>query len=502
MSDSGRIVTDGGGRTLAIRSPLDSASAWTVAVWFGTAVYAVVLSTEAIVDHSEFRTGFDTAIYDQLLWLLAHGHDPFSTVLSRPMLADHFQPGVVLLTPLYWLGLGVPGLLAAQSIGLALTAPALYALARTFGATPALASIPALFWLACPWLASINLFEFRPSAFAPLLLVLSVLAAVQGRVVMLVVTTVLALSLKEDVSLTYLVLGLLLVYRGKWRLGAGLALGSALWFVGASWIMGSLGGYDVFGRRFAGERGDSVGDAVVWSIQHPLETLSDIASHSLLGLVAVLLATGGLVLLAPLWALLAAPTAIYNALSAYEPQHDLVHHYHQGTLVGLFVAAAIGVWRLGARGRALRLAVTAGLAAAAVAALLGGIRVHSLPSESPSLDRVRTQAALQMIPKGAAVAATRSLLPHLSQRADVYTLPEPFVPLDWGGSLTPEELGERAGRVGWVAYVKGDQIGRIFTGELGVANAVPDVRPTLDAEGFVVVATAGPLEILERRRSD
>lgn len=496
MSDS--IAPDAASGA-AIRERFASVSVWSVAVWLGTAVYSVALSAEAIVDHNSFRTGFDTAIYDQLLWLLSHGDDPFSTVLSRTMLADHFQPGLVLFTPLYWLGLGVPGILAAQSIGLALTAPALFALARTFGATAALGSIPAFLWLASPWVASINLFEFRPSSFVPLLLVLGVLAAVQDRVSLLVVTTVLALSLKEDVSLTYLALGLVLVYQGKRRIGGFLAAGSALWFVVASRIMESLGGSDFFGQRFAGERGDSVGDALVWSFQHPLEMVSNVISESALGLVALLVATGGLALLAPVWLLLTAPTVAYNALSAYTSQHDLVHHYHQGTLVGLFIAAAIGVGRLGALGRAGRLVATAGLGLAGLVALVGAVRVHALPSESPALNRGRTEAALDLVPPGVPIAATRSLLPHLSQRVEVYTLPEPFVPLEWGGSLTPEELRERATWVRWIAYVKGDQIGRIFTGELGVAKAVPDVRPALTDAGFVVVARAGPLEILERR---
>jgi len=473
-------------------------SAWTAGVWLGTALYAVLLSIASIADHNGFRTGFDTAIYDQVLWLLAHGEDTFSTVLSRPMLADHFQPGVVLLTPLYWLGLGVPGLFVAQSIGLALTAPALFALARTAGATAALASIPAFLWLVCPWVASINLFEFRPSAFAPVLLVMGVLAAVQNRVVLLAVTTVLALSLKEDVALTYIALGLILVYQGKRRTGGVLAAGSALWFITSSRIMESLGGSDFFNQRFAGERGDSVGDAVAWSLQHPLEALSDFGSQSLLGLVALLVATGGLALLAPVWLLLAAPTALYNALSAYASQHDLVHHYHQGTLAGLFVAAAIGVGRLGSPCPRVRLAAAAALTAAAAVALLGGVRIHSLPSESPTLHAANTETALDAIPAGVPVAATGSLLPHLSQRVEIYTLPEPFIPLDWGGSLSSEELAERAERVDWVVYVDGDQVGRIFTGELGVETAVPDVRPTLDREGFVVVARAGPLEILRR----
>ena len=415
------------------------------------------------------------------------------------MLADHFQPGLVLFTPLYWVGLGVPGLLVVQSVGLALVAPALFALARTSGASPALAAIPAFLWLACPWVASINLFEFRPSAFAPVLLVLGVLAAVQSRVVLLTVTTVVAVSLKEDVALTYVALGLILVLQGKRRLGGVLAAASAVWFLVSTRIMESLGSSDFFGQRFAGDRGESVGDAILWSLQHPVETLSDFASQSLLGLIALLIATGGLALLAPVWLLLAVPSALYNALSAYTSQHDLVHHYHQGTVVGLFVAAAVGVRRLGTASRQARLAATAALGTAAVVALIGGVRVHSLPSESPPLSPAVTDAALDVIPPGVPVAATRSLLPHLSHRVEIYTLPEPFVPLDWGGTLTSGELAERAERVEWVAYVEGDQVGRIFTGELGVDTAVPDVRPTLAREGFVVVARAGPLEILRRR---
>ncbi|MGI8480262.1 MAG: DUF2079 domain-containing protein, partial [Gaiellaceae bacterium] len=99
MSDTGQIVADTAVGP-AIWTRLASVSVWAVAVWLGAALYAVALSAEAIADHNGFRTGFDTAIYDQLLWLLAHGHEPFSTVLSRPMLADHFQPGLVLFTPL------------------------------------------------------------------------------------------------------------------------------------------------------------------------------------------------------------------------------------------------------------------------------------------------------------------------------------------------------------------------------------------------------------------
>ena len=104
-----------------------------------------------------------------------------------------------------------------------------------------------------------------------------------------------------------------------------------------------------------------------------------------------------------------------------------------------------------------------------------------------------------MIPDGVPVAATRTLIPHLSQRVDVYSLPEPFEQIDWGSSLTREELLERAPRIRYVAYAEGDQIGTFYTGELGRDTAVPDIRPRLEELGFVVVARAGTVEVLARR---
>jgi uncharacterized membrane protein len=476
-----------------------SVSAWAVAVWAGAAVYAVALSLESIADHESFRTGFDTAIYDQLLWLLANGHESFSTVLNRPLLADHFQPGLVLLTPLYWLGLGVPGLYVAQSVGLAATAPALYALASASGASRALAAIPAFAWLACPWVATVNLFEFRPTAFLPVLLALSALAVVERRDVLLAGSMLLALSLKEDVTLTYLVLGVLIVLQGRRRTGALVVAASAIWYVAASRAIEALGGsYDTFGQRFAGDRGESVGDALVWHLQHPLGALSDIVTESVPGLLALLASTGGLPLLAPSWLLLAAPSAAYNALSAYTPQHDLAHHYHLGTLAGLFVASAVGVARVGRLGMRGRIVVAAGLGLVALVALGGGAWAHG-ERDGVALDRETTERALGRIPEDASVAAALPLLPHLSHRVEVYTLPEPFISLEWGSSLTARELAERAAEVRYVAYVEGQQVGTVFTGRLGRERALPEVRPLLEREGFVVIAREGPLEILRRR---
>ena len=461
-------------------------------VWLAALVYAVVLSSEAVSAHRAFVTGFDTALYDQLLWLLANGSEPFSTIVSRPMLGDHFQPGLALLTPLYWAGAGVPVLLVAQSVGLASAGPALYALARASGTRPALAAVPALLWLASPPLARLNLGEFRPTAFVSVLVVLSVLGAVQGRLWLLGTTAVVALSLKEDVALVYLVLGALLAVQGKRRVGGVLAAVSAAWFV-VGWLVvrSGSGSLEAFGLRFAGDRGDSVPEAFVWMFQHPLATAGDIVRESLVYLVLLVVATGGLALLAPLWMLLALPTAAHNALSAYEPQHLLSFHYHQFTMTGLFIAAALGVRRLESAGRGLRRGAGAGIALAAVTAVAAGGWAHAHWTEGIRLPREATVTALSVIPPDVPIAASTHLLPHLSQRVEAYTLPEPFIPLDTGSPLTEAEFAERARGVDYVAY-------RVDDLPVEYPGAPATVLARLEREGFVEISREGRVTVFRR----
>jgi uncharacterized membrane protein len=467
---------------------------WPTVVWAGAAIYTVAIAAESIHRHRTYQTIIDVAIHDQRLWLLSHWRDPFSTIATKPFLGDHFEPALVLLTPLYWLGLGVPGMLAAQAVAVALAAPALYALARTTGASRRLAAIPALLWLASPAVAAVNLFEFRPGTFVSVLLVLSVLAAREERWVLLAATTALALGLKEDVALTYAMLGLVVALQGKRRLGAGLAACSAVVFVLAIATIGALSDQlEWQARRFAGDRGESLLDVARYMLRNPLESAADLLANGLPVLGFQLLSTGGLALLAPVWMLLALPTLLFNAASAYGPQHDLAYQYSQLAFTGLFVAAAIGVGRLESAGTWARRAAAIGVVGALALSVGGGVFVHRGPRDVPAQERRAIAAALERIPPDASVSASTDVLPHLSQRAEIYAFPQPFARIDWGGSLTDEELAERAERVEYVVI-----------GELIPIEADPDISAVerrLEREGWKVVAETETLRVLRRAGS-
>jgi hypothetical protein len=95
---------------------------------------------------------------------------------------------------------------------------------------------------------------------------------------------------------------------------------------------------------------------------------------------------------------------------------------------------------------------------------------------------------IYVIPADASVAATVHLQPHLSQRREIYALPEPFIPWDWGSPLSKAELAKRAARLEYVAYYDGD----------GPLPYVQRVLPTLRRDGFVVVYQRGAMRVYKR----
>jgi Predicted membrane protein (DUF2079) len=470
------------------------ASTWTLVVWIATGAYAIGLGAESLYQHDRFTTGFDTAVFDQGLWLLSQGDEPFSTVVDRSLVAG-LQPGIALLTPLYWAGGGVEALLVVQALGLALAAPALYALARDRGAQPALAAVPALLWLVSPWTASVNLVDFHPQVFAPALLALSALAGLRGQWLLLGLSAALAMSLKQDIPLAYLMLGVVLAFSGRRRAGAILAAAAVAWQVAAGLTFESDdNSYAFFEKRFAGDRGDNVGEAISWMARHPLETLGDVLGQSGGDLFLLALATAALAFLAPLWLLLALPSLLYNALSAYPAQHSLAFQYHLMTGTGLFIAAAVGVRRVETFTRPGRLALAGALTAACAAAFLGGVQVHGRWERDPfdGRDRAQIRAALARVPADVPVAASTHLQPHLSRREKLFTLPEPFVPIDWGGSLTPAELRAEVPTVRYVALAEGD-------GPIEYPRDIATVIPLVRRAGFVEIYRGGRVRLFERR---
>jgi uncharacterized membrane protein len=422
-------------------------------VWLAACAYAILLSLASIDRHERFETGgYDLGIFDQGVWLLGQGLRPFSTIRGRDLLADHFQPALVLLAPLGALEITPAALLVLQSVLLAAAAPPLYSLARYHLAAPKLALAVALLWLASPLTQWANLFDFHPETAVPVLLVLAALQLSHRRTGRFIALAVAASLFKEDISLVFVAWGILLALQGQGRLGLVLAAGGALWFgLATQVVIPAFGGnLDYYSARFGGDRGSSLGAVLLSFVGHPLRTIEDVSVPANAKVLLVLvLASGGLALFAPALLLPALPAVSANLLSAYSYQHELQFHYHLIPAAVFAIASAEGAGVLQRRGGRLTRTAAALLTAGAFAP-----SPRSDPrARSCARDQAARERALALIPRDAPTAAAPLLVPHLAHRHDIYQLPEPFFPRPSNGEYWSEhELRQRARRVEWVVY--------------------------------------------------
>jgi uncharacterized membrane protein len=418
--------------TLSVDSGSDARSLHvTRVVWAGAAVYAIVLSFVSWLRYEAFLPEGDLGVFGQLVWLLGHLDEPFSSVALRPMLGDHWEPALGLLAPLGTLGIGTVGILIVQAAVLGAIAPALLALARLSGATGWVAAVVPLLWLCSPVVVRANLWDFHPDVFVAALLVLSVYAILSRKTLLFVVCVVVACGFKEDVGLTFAALGVALIWVGFRRVGTVLAMSAASLAVFLNLILMPWlwpGGRSLYTQRFVGDRGTGFGDAVRFWVTNPLETISDALTTPNLRILAILIAmTAGLCLLAPRWLVVAVPTVALNLLSAYEGQHTLKYQYWLVPGAAVALAGAIGSGKIGGRWSAAtcRGALVAGVGLLALTSVAVGHVLGDVRNEwSQRADR---HAIVAAIPADASVASPLRFLSHLAERHDLFVFPVPFV---------------------------------------------------------------------------
>lgn len=447
--------------------------------------------------HDAFLSGFDLANFDQVLWLFANGHEPLNTQDGQLFWGEHFSPTITAFVPAYALGAGPTTLLVVQGLSVALVAPLLFFLARTYGAGPRLAAIPAVLWLLSPMtlLPTVNDVHHVPLV-APAI-VGSILALKRGQLPLFVVLALLACGAKEDVSLMYLALGVVVALEGRRRLGEAIVVGSLAIFLFAVVVFLPAFSDSIawFEDRFAGDRGDTVADALGWIVLHPWAALGDlVVSENLVICAALVVGTGGLCWLAPRWMLLGVPALAHSLLSAYEPQHQLGTHYYFPVSIAFAVAAAVGVGRLAGAAPRLRRVAAVCIAAAALVAPLG---IRSVVDESSWAPEdvaalggtdVR-RLALAHVPDNVSVAASTRLTPHLAHRREIYTLPLPFFGRqELGTDWSAEEFRARAAGVRWVVLDMSDR-------RLLFPRTPERMRSLLPRLGFRPVFEAGSVSV-------
>jgi uncharacterized membrane protein len=363
-------------------------------LWLAIAADAALFAGLSILRHRAFETGrFDLGNMTQAVWSTAEARPLEMTSLGGEQftrLGAHFDPLLALLAPL-WLAWPSPeALLVAQSLALALGALPVFRLARR--------RLPArgAFWLALaylllPALQWQTLADFHAVALATPLLLFAIDALDDDRLTAFAVFAGLAVLTKEHVGLAVAGLGLWYALsrrrRPGWAIaGAGVAVSAVAVLVVIPHF--TPGGESAFAGRY----------------DEPALGARD-AGYALRLLLPLALTP----LLAPALLVAALPELAINVLSETVTQTSIRYHY-SATILAVLTAAAVVA-------RRPRLTVAAALVATLA---LGPLPRLDLGIEAR--DRA-AQAAVELVPRGAAVSASNALGAHLSARRRILSFP-------------------------------------------------------------------------------
>lgn len=186
----------------------------------------------AVFSHNHFQTfGWDLGYFDQLIWKVSRGIYPYSTLSKVNLLAGHFAPILFLYAPLYWLWSDPRMLLVVQAFLMVIASYPLYLLSfeKTKNKLFSFSVIFSyLFFLGTQW-SILN--EFHEVTIAPLFLITVFYALEKKKNVLFWLGIIGLLMIKEEIALLVAAIGLTVFTKfKKKKIGIGIFIFSLLFF--------------------------------------------------------------------------------------------------------------------------------------------------------------------------------------------------------------------------------------------------------------------------------
>ena len=397
---------------------------------------------------------FDLGIFQQAVWLMAHGETPFVTVRGMNILGDHFTPILYLIAIPYRIWAHPFWLFLAQTFALAAGALPLYRMALRHTQKDWLAAVIAIGYLLHPALFTMLLFDFHPVLLSIPFVLWAMDAADEGRPKVFAVAAIFALACKEEVSLVILMLSAYaaVVRKQKWAWWG--VVGGLCWIAVVLRLMPFFAGVEHSAYLALYSRWGKTPLGIVWGIlTRPLEALRELVlcqGHATAPGVYPLLLLFPFAffpLLAPEILLFGLPNYALIALNERVTFRELGYQYASTILPWLAVASVVGWKRLLQVGDELPkplhlrwqvlLALTWCICVVFSAYRYGPPVVQRFTSDMlpPKEAKAIVEFLNSHIPPDASVTAPTSLVPPLAHRKRIYMFPNPFQQVAFGPSV-------------------------------------------------------------------
>ena len=404
-------------------------SSWTLVVVAAITAYTIYFSFTTVQIHRGLGTSaYDFGLYDQGIWLMSRGRNPFVTLMGRNLFGDHTSFILLLLVPLMWIFSSTSMLFVVQSVVIACGAIPIYAYARKRLESDALGCVFACTYLIYPAVSWTNVENFHPDSFLGVLVAAALLAAMSRRWRWYAIAVVLALLVKEDVVLVVAPIGVWVALRRDVRIGLATVVGA----IGAALLCFLVVIRDLTGTAFRNSWRipfGGLGGLLKTAFTSPVTLLRYLTSDGRMTYVMQMLApTGGMFFIAPSVALVGFVVLLSNIVSTFYYQYQIQYHY------SLVIAPILIFGNVYAIGRLSKVARRKATSVVAVSALMGAFllaplpfarnQIQKFPPSSPAVAAAHDLFA--QIPHDAVISVFHPLSAQLARRERVYVFPNPF----------------------------------------------------------------------------
>lgn len=185
---------------------------------FWCLILSILYSFLSVLRHDHFQSGaFDLGIFDQAIWQYSRFIYPFNTIKEKFILGDHFNLTLPLFAPFYWIWSDVRIILIVQAFWIVFSSIAIYKLSklRKFSnfVSLGIAFIYSLFW----GFQFAVYFDFHPIIIAVGLLAWMIYFFEAKKTKLFWVTLVSAILTQENVGIALASLGFIYLFKKEYR---------------------------------------------------------------------------------------------------------------------------------------------------------------------------------------------------------------------------------------------------------------------------------------------
>jgi uncharacterized membrane protein len=373
---------------------------------------------------------FDLAVHALSVWNILHG-SIYNSILGIPFLGNHVHIILFFIAPIYAIFNHPFTLLILQVLALGLAVLPLYGLSKRL-LDKNWALLISIIYLFYPALGYTNLFEFHPTVFATLFLILTFYYYIQNSFLKFIIFVLLSMICQENISFGIIMFGFLAILEHKklkWIITP-ILLGS-LYFAIALLVMSHFNNNTIEFINLYRHLGDSVPRIILNLITKPallFKTL--IRKDNFLFLLHLFLPLSFLPFLAPAKLIPALLFFLQHLFSRRAAELTIYFHYSAELIPFIFISFIFGIKYLLGKSKFINsrqmIFKISLISILLVSNLYLGPHFRMLNSLRYEYKRDYSDeykdALLAKIPKNASLVSTFEFLPYLSNRRNLFSL--------------------------------------------------------------------------------